>query len=125
MLWEAYFYHKHEEFLRILEHETKLIEDDFGKVFVPELKRTIIQGFIRMILKSYKNLSLSYLATELHLDQKTLITLMSEMINSGQIYGLIDEIDGVFDNSEYMEGGGERDNISNLHEILRNTEKVF
>jgi hypothetical protein len=48
-------------------NSTGLKDENFGKLFIPELKKAILQEFIKKISKAYRTLALQYLAEELAL----------------------------------------------------------
>ena len=124
-LWKSYFEKNHVEFLNILTNSSKLENDKFGSIFIPLLKKAIIQEFIVKIAKVYKSLSLEYLAGELSMKKESIVHILTEMINNKLIFGLIDNIEGIFDNHEFTVDKGMREQIGKLHKILDNVEKMF
>lgn len=124
-LWQAYFKKNHEEFLYLLLNKTGLESDAYGKRFVPELKKAILQEFIKKIVKAYRSLSLDYLAEELKLPRDSVCHILTEMINNNLINGLLDDVEGIFDNHEFLVDTDQREQIKRLHKILDNVQKVF
>ena len=124
-LWQSYFKKNHEEFLRLLLNSCELKEDKYGARFIPDLKKAILQEFIIKIVQSYRTLSLDYLAEELSLKRETVCHILTEMINNSLINGLLDDIDGIFDNHDFIVDKEQRRQISKLHTILDHVQRVF
>lgn len=111
-LWQSYFKKDHRNFLSTLINSTGLKDESFGKLFIPDLKKAILQEFIKKISKAYRTLSLKYLSEELALKQDQVCHILTEMINKKLINGLIDDIDGIFDNHDFLVNEGKRDQIN-------------
>ena len=93
-------------------NKTSLKDEKYGQIFIPELKKAILQEFIKKISKAYRTLSLEYLADELALKQEEVCHILTEMINNKLINGLIDDIEGVFDNYDFLVNEEKRDQIA-------------
>jgi hypothetical protein len=58
---------------------------------------------------------LEYLADELVLKQEEVCHILTEMINNKLINGLIDDIEGIFDNHDFLVNKEKRNQIDQLH----------
>lgn len=123
-LWEAYFAKKHEVFLDLVSGECDLEDDPLTRSAIPDLQRAIIKEFIKEIFGAYTSLSLEYLSQELRIDKNYLVSILSEMINSGIISGYIDELEWILDNDDSTQDRIDHQDALSIQRILLSFEKV-
>ena len=66
-----------------------------------------------------------YLADELVIKVEEVCHILTEMINNRLINGLIDDVEGVFENHDFLVNREQREQIKSLNTILNNVQKVF
>ena len=123
VLWNANFEKNHLEYLSVLESQSSL---DLLKSLdlITELKKAILYGFLKKIIVCYKTLSLEYLSKELRVSNDTIVQILIEMIVDHQITGLVDEIEGVYINTDFSRDQTDRTHLEMLEAVTRMTLEV-
>lgn len=88
----------HREFVRCMKEDCMIERDDFLKQLIPELKRNILQIFVKKIITCYTVLSQGYLERELSQTKQQTRSIILEMINKKELKGYLDDVSEVFEN---------------------------
>mmetsp|Transcript_27923 Transcript_27923/g.32285 ORF Transcript_27923/g.32285 Transcript_27923/m.32285 type:complete len:199 (+) Transcript_27923:1-597(+) len=98
------------ELNRILsEHQATIFDDNFLLQFRPDLLKIVSQEVMIRLIKPYKRIKLSYLASEMHLEQNQLQGFLSELILDRRVLGRLNLIDECLENDDVGENKMEKD----------------
>jgi len=80
-------------FERVLKKNSKdLMSDPFISDYIQELRKKLRSHVLKSLIRPYKNISLSYITSELQVSEKEAEALLVELLLDNEIVGKIDQI---------------------------------
>lgn len=101
-----------DEIQRILNDKTaNILSDPFIANYLDELLRSVRLNILQVKIKPYKSVRIQFLASELHIQETQVLSLLIELLIEGKVQGKIDEIEGYLEvySETSMQGLSRRD----------------